>query len=394
MVIGGHTLARVMSVVLSLTACSPAAMADVNVALRSERPAVLAGETVRLRLILTADSDSPEAFASLKIILNWDPTQLHLLGEDRTGGVPLMSTGFPRRDPSNLNEADIPQDGDAVYVVFAELGNPVQVDLEGAFITTFLFQTLEPSPAAAVVIPVSDGVPPTLSVVYDGFIPNLHITGDLTGAQVPVFEHPTRLRLSLPEHPVRAGDRLTATIAMENLNGQEAAGFAAALAFDPAEIAFVSGVYTGAPFGQWPGPIQAYEGTLDLAAWASSPEQAPTASDATLALLTFEALQGGCISSLRFRDAWPGSQITDSSGVPIGPLVLVNPESVDPTECACPCELDATPGVDVFDLLAYLDLWFSAAPDAERTGQSPPQIDVFDLLAYLDCWFAPPAACP
>src|SRR5690606_21364845 len=30
----------------------------------------------------------------------------------------------------------------------------------------------------------------------------------------------------------------------------------------------------------------------------------------------------------------------------------------DPAPPACPCERDGTPGVDVFDLLAYLDLWF------------------------------------
>jgi YVTN family beta-propeller protein len=51
----------------------------------------------------------------------------------------------------------------------------------------------------------------------------------------------------------------------------------------------------------------------------------------------------------------------------------------------CPCELDGVSGVDVFDLLAYLDLWFpqNAAADIDGT----PGVDVFDLLTYLDCWF-------
>jgi hypothetical protein len=55
---------------------------------------------------------------------------------------------------------------------------------------------------------------------------------------------------------------------------------------------------------------------------------------------------------------------------------------------ACPADLDGSGAVDVFDLLNYLDLWFTADPGAERTGDEPAAIDVFDLLAYLDGWFA------
>jgi hypothetical protein len=54
----------------------------------------------------------------------------------------------------------------------------------------------------------------------------------------------------------------------------------------------------------------------------------------------------------------------------------------------CAADLDGSGGVDVFDLLAYLDLWFTADAGAELTGDSPASIDVFDLLAYLDTWFA------
>ncbi len=53
----------------------------------------------------------------------------------------------------------------------------------------------------------------------------------------------------------------------------------------------------------------------------------------------------------------------------------------------CVCEMDGDAGqVDVFDLLAYLDLWFLA--DARAEIDDTPGVDVFDLLGYLDCWFA------
>jgi hypothetical protein len=54
----------------------------------------------------------------------------------------------------------------------------------------------------------------------------------------------------------------------------------------------------------------------------------------------------------------------------------------------CAADLTGDGGVDVFDLLAYLDLWFVTDAAAERTGDEPAAIDVFDLLAYLGGWFA------
>lgn len=53
----------------------------------------------------------------------------------------------------------------------------------------------------------------------------------------------------------------------------------------------------------------------------------------------------------------------------------------------CAADLDADSDTDVFDLLAYLDLWFAGDAAAERTGDEPPSVDVLDLLAFLDAWF-------
>src|SRR5690606_18848029 len=63
----------------------------------------------------------------------------------------------------------------------------------------------------------------------------------------------------------------------------------------------------------------------------------------------------------------------------------------------CLCETDGNDAqLDVFDLLAYLDLWFAGDAAAEMTGDDPALVDVFDLLAFLDCWFpaSSGAACP
>lgn len=54
----------------------------------------------------------------------------------------------------------------------------------------------------------------------------------------------------------------------------------------------------------------------------------------------------------------------------------------------CTADVNEDDTVDVFDLLDYLDLWFTQARCAELTGDVPEAVDVFDLLDYLDAWFA------
>lgn len=63
-----------------------------------------------------------------------------------------------------------------------------------------------------------------------------------------------------------------------------------------------------------------------------------------------------------------------------------------PDEPVCVCELDGSTGVDVFDLLTYLDSWFAAGTGADIDGTQG--VDVFDLLFFLDCWFPASAGQP
>ena len=65
---------------------------------------------------------------------------------------------------------------------------------------------------------------------------------------------------------------------------------------------------------------------------------------------------------------------------------------IDFVGSGCPCELDGTAGVTVFDLLDYLSLWFALDPAADIDGT--PGVNVFDLLEFLDCWFPASAGGP
>jgi uncharacterized membrane protein len=63
-----------------------------------------------------------------------------------------------------------------------------------------------------------------------------------------------------------------------------------------------------------------------------------------------------------------------------------------PAPPACVCETDGAEGVNVFDLLSYLDGWFAGDAAADLDGQAG--VDVFDLLFFLDCWFPASAGEP
>jgi hypothetical protein len=52
---------------------------------------------------------------------------------------------------------------------------------------------------------------------------------------------------------------------------------------------------------------------------------------------------------------------------------------------SCPADFNADDATDVFDLLAYLNEWFSSTETAEMTFDT--HVDVFDLLTFLDSWF-------
>jgi subtilisin family serine protease len=100
------------------------------------------------------------------------------------------------------------------------------------------------------------------------------------------------------------------------------------------------------------------------------------------------------------EQSWPiGDVLTPTStmqvrftaaDVNVASLVEAAVDAVRVTTFACDeagrlCETDGQPGIDVFDLLAYLDGWFVGAASADVDGV--PGVDVFDLLAFLDCWF-------
>ena len=166
-------------------ATSPAA-ANINLEFRPAGQTVSVGDTVSVGLYAVSDDKTDQFMAAAQVILAWDPEFLQLLGNDDTGAVPLLSSSFPANDPFNLNEQVPPQDGDGIYIAFAPLGNPVAATPSGTLLTTFLFKAVAETFSTPVDILEFGGNPVGETIVFDATVPNLDVTGSLTGATVHV----------------------------------------------------------------------------------------------------------------------------------------------------------------------------------------------------------------
>ncbi len=160
------------------------ALASINLEYRPPSQTVLIGDTVHIGLYAVSDDGNDQLLMSAQVIIAWDPNFLQLLGIDDIGAVLLQSSRFPVNDPFNLNEVVPPKDGDGLYVALAPLGNPVAATPAGTLLTTFRFLILADTPGTAVDILESGGDPEAHTIVFDGTIPNLDVTGTRTGATV------------------------------------------------------------------------------------------------------------------------------------------------------------------------------------------------------------------
>ena len=163
----------------SISLAAPA-LANIDLELRPLSQTVSIGDTVNVGLYAVSDDDTDQLLQAVQVIISWDPNFLQLLGNDDTGAVPLLSSGFPANDPFNVNEVVPPQDGDGMYVAFAPFGNPTAATPQGIRLTTFQFLALADTPQTLVDILASGGNPEGGTIVFDGTVPNLDVTGDIS----------------------------------------------------------------------------------------------------------------------------------------------------------------------------------------------------------------------
>lgn len=157
------------------------ASAVVNLELRPAFQTVEVGQPVQVGLY--AVSPTSQSFASVDVVLLWTQALIDLTGNSNVGAVPLLVSSFPAGDPYGLN-LNL-HDGDAFYVAFAMLGNPVVATPSGTLLTTFQF-TATATGSAMIEMPLTHPSGARTRVL-DGTVPNLNVTGTVTGAVIDVI---------------------------------------------------------------------------------------------------------------------------------------------------------------------------------------------------------------
>jgi len=155
------------------------------------------GNSFGLGLYAAWDGQQNQSFSAVDAIIGWNPAYLRMLSLSNTGGVPLLSSVFPAHDAYQLNEVVPPQDGDGLYQALTFLGSPVTAPFNGALLTTLRFHALSQTTLTSVAFLPSAGSPTGYTRVYDGVVPNLDITGTLTGASVTIIPEPASYLLLL-----------------------------------------------------------------------------------------------------------------------------------------------------------------------------------------------------
>ena len=163
---------------------------QINLSLVGPAGNVAVNQTIDVKLRATQEQIGNivgTSFVAIDCILQWNPAQLQLLGLVTTGSVPLLSSYFPTpaNDYTGINEANPPADGTALYYALAPLGNPVQVPFTGVQVVTFRFKVKSAFATSTInILPTLTVANAADTVVYDGTVPGLAVTGTLTGATV------------------------------------------------------------------------------------------------------------------------------------------------------------------------------------------------------------------
>ncbi len=173
-------------------ACALPASADsqINLALVGPTTPVVVNQVIDVKLRATQEQIGSlvgTSFVAIDCILGWNPKQLQLVGLVSAGSVPLLSSYFPTptSDYTGINEIVPPADGNALYYALAPLGNPVQVPLTGVQVVTFRFRVKTAFAKSTItILPTLNIRTPADTIVYDGTVPGLDVTGTLSPSVV------------------------------------------------------------------------------------------------------------------------------------------------------------------------------------------------------------------
>lgn len=184
------TFARALQLIAvtgALFTTGASALATIHLELRPSSPTIAPGEPLELGLYAVADGNTPQLMGAADILFQWNPAVLRLDGLTQAGATSLLLSFFPLTDPwGNINGGHSPPTGGTgFYEAYANLGAPASIQPTGTLLTTFRLTALAAAPNTVVAIIPSAGNNGH-TVVYDGTVPNLPVTGTLGSATIRI----------------------------------------------------------------------------------------------------------------------------------------------------------------------------------------------------------------
>ena len=143
-----------------------------------------ATSTLRVALYALSDNSQNQSISAMDVVLAWDPAVLQLVGLDTAVNYPYvwLFSGFSNDHAlDGLN--DTWNDGNALYTALAQLGTPAWAPPGGLLVAQFVFHKLRVGAPTEVEMLANYGRY-SHTVVYDGAVPGLNVTGALEDATV------------------------------------------------------------------------------------------------------------------------------------------------------------------------------------------------------------------
>lgn len=164
----------------------------INLEFRPSFQSVNVGSVVNVG-VYASSTFSTRSLAAYDLIFTWNPAFLLLTGVDNTGAVPMAANVFfNSAQTGGINEIVPPADGSGMLsgLALPGAGNAPVATTAGILLTTLKFNALALTPSTPLTILNSAGSPTKFSMVVDGDVANLDVTGSFFNAAVQIVPAP------------------------------------------------------------------------------------------------------------------------------------------------------------------------------------------------------------
>jgi hypothetical protein len=170
-----HNTARALGLSLASLSLTVIAVGNINLELRTDAQIYTPSSVVDVELVAVSDSESDQLMSATQIVITWNNADLSLTAVDATGlGWSLAGL---IDDPYGLNEAALPEDGNAIFLGAAPPDAPIAATPAGRLMAVLQFTCVRETASTTIAVQAGGGAPAGATAVYDSVLANQIVTG-------------------------------------------------------------------------------------------------------------------------------------------------------------------------------------------------------------------------